>query len=178
MGDSTLKSCRNERRPIPSELEYRTDARPCQRSEYRLLKTNWSPWYVALGLDPVERRHVLHPRAAVVADPRDVVPIDDAVPVVVLEQDAVQLHVLPGGRRERYPLVLPFLARHPVDGDVGEHVARVLVDVGHAERGVLHDLALEVQRELVRVLVLQVVGDVQRPRGSIVCSSSLIGVSP
>ena len=119
---------------------------------------------VALGLDAVERRHVLNLVRGVVADPGDVVAVDDAVPVVVLLHDAVEHHVLARERRERDPLVLPFLARLPVDGDVGEDVARVLVDVRAADREVVRDLPLDVERDLVGVLVLHVVGHVQRPR--------------
>ena len=122
------------------------------------------PVVVARGGLAVEARQVLHPGGAVVADPRDVVAVDDAVPVVVLQHHAVELHVLAGGRRERDPLVLPLLARLAVDGDVGEEVGRVLVDVRRADREVLDELPLEVHRELVRVLVLHVGVRVERPR--------------
>ena len=108
----------------------------------------------------------------------DVVAVEHTVAVVVLEHDAVEHHLLAGGRRERYALVVPLLAGHLVDGNVGEQIARALVDVRGADRQVPGDLPLEVQRELVGVLVLQVVGDVERPRGIVVSVSTLIGVSP
>ena len=128
-----------------------------------LVHDELQPVVVAPRLDAVEGGHVLDPRRGVVADPRDVIAVDHTVLVVIPLDDAVQAHLLAGGRRERDALVLPLLARLPVDRDVGEQVAGVFEDVGRADGQVPGNLPLHVQRDLVGELILHVVGDVERP---------------
>ena len=118
---------------------------------------------LARGLDSIERRHVLDARRVVVADPRHVCSAEDAVTVVVPVGDAIEIHLPPGVRGERYPFVFPWLACHLIDWDVGEQIARALMDIGRAEGHVPGDLPLEVQSQEVGVLILEVVRNVERP---------------